>query len=95
MNLLIDLTSEPEVVVADAMAALMPSLAAIAGARGPAVSLAILLVVQDWLARAFLGDVKEDAVAEWLDDHTDAAMDLADPAAVVMKLRTVGAAGTA
>lgn len=91
----IDPTGEPEVVVADAVAALMPTIAALAGARGAVVPLAVLLVIQDWLALAFAGARSDEAIGAWVAEHQDEALDLATQASMVLRLRVAKPMGNA
>lgn len=90
----IDMRGEPEVVVADAACALQPTISALLATRGPVLVLAVLMMMQDWVARC-AGAKTEQEIADWFDAMFDDAADLNDKAHMVLKLRSMGAAGSA
>lgn len=91
----VDTRGEPEVVVADLASALQPTIAGVLAARGPAVTLAVIILLQDWVASVSANAQSDQEIADWIDAHVDAAMDLSDKAHMVLKLRAMGAVGRA
>ncbi len=91
----VDTRGEPEVVVADLASAMQPVIAGVLATRGPAVTLAVLILLQDWIANVSADATTDQEIAEWIDGHTDEALDLSGKAHMVLKLRAMGAMGRA
>ena len=95
MPTIVDTRGEPEVVVADLATALQPTIAGVLATRGPAVTLAVIILLQDWVANVSAGASSDEEIADWIDQHTNEALDLSDKAHMVLKLRAMGAMGRA
>lgn len=59
------------------------------------MTLAVLILLQDWIANVSAGASTDQEIAEWIDQHTDEALELSDKAHMVLKLRAMGAMGRA